>query len=314
MFNLFDSFGDGWNGGFFDVMIGNIIIIYIFDNFNDDGSFNFFVLIVMEGDMIILDFIVGGFGLEVFYNFVDVEFIVIFEDGLVGVFLFGVVFIVSVVCFFCLLLFIGGIDIENICVFCVDVFLIFFDLEGFMIIEFGEVGFMLGMGIFKIIFGVFIIFFNFLENIGYEVYLFVVCVNGDISIIIGFYFFFILFVNDVGVVELFDLVIVCNLGIVDSIILVIFNFGGVFQIFIFYNFVVNGIFGGVNMFMDGFFIGVIGMDSMDIVQFDVFYDLFEFGEYLFEIWMDLEGDSVCINDIICVFIVNILEVMIYFYY
>ena len=54
--NLFDSFGDGWNGGFLDVTIGNTTTTYTLDNFNDDGSFNSFALTVTEGDTIILDF------------------------------------------------------------------------------------------------------------------------------------------------------------------------------------------------------------------------------------------------------------------
>ncbi|WP_425422530.1 T9SS type A sorting domain-containing protein [Phaeodactylibacter xiamenensis] len=312
--NLFDSFGDGWNGGFLDVTIGNTTTTYTLDNFNDDGSFNSFALTVTEGDTIILDFTVGGFGPEVSYNLVDAEFTVIFEDGLVGAPLSGVAFTASAVCPSCPPPPTGGIDIENIRAFRADVSLIPSDPEGSTIIELGEAGFMPGMGTFKTISGASTTLFNLSENTGYEVYLSAACANGDTSITIGPYPFFTPFANDVGVVELLDPVTACNLGIADSITLAISNFGGAPQTLIPYNFAVNGIPGGVNMPTDGLFTGVIGTDSTDIAQFDAPYDLSEPGEYLFEIWTDLEGDSVRTNDTTRVLIVNIPEVTTYPYY
>lgn len=312
--NLFDSFGDGWNGGFLDVTIGNTTTTYTLDNVNDDGSFNSFALTVTEGDTIVLDFTVGGFGPEVSYNLVDAEFTVIFEDGLVGAPQSGVAFSSSAVCPSCPPPPTGGIDIENIRAFRADVSLIPSDPEGETIIELGEAGFMPGMGTFKVISGASTTLFNLSENTNYEIYLAAACANGDTSITIGPYAFATPFANDVGVVELLDPVTACNLGIADSITLAISNFGGAPQTLIPYNFAVNGIPGGVNMPTDGLFTGVIGTDSTDIAQFDAPYDLSEPGEYLFEIWTDLEGDSVRTNDTTRVLIVNIPEVTTYPYY
>jgi len=312
--NLFDSFGDGWNGGFLDVTIGNTTTTYTLDNFNDDGSFNSFALTVTEGDTIILDFTVGGFGPEVSYNLVDAEFTVIFEDGLVGAPQSGVAFSTSAVCPSCPPPPTGGVDIENIRAFRADVSLIPSDPEGSTIIELGEAGFMPGMGTLKTISGASTTLFNLSENTAYEIYLAAACANGDTSIAIGPYAFATPFANDVGVVELLDPVTACNLGIADSITLAISNFGGAPQTLIPYNFAVNGIPGGVNMPTDGLFTGVIGTDSTDIAQFDAPYDLSEPGEYLFEIWTDLEGDSVRMNDTTRVLVVNIPEVTAYPYY
>lgn len=312
--NLIDSFGDGWNGGFLEVTIGSTTTTYTLDNFNDDGSFASFPITVTEGDTIILDFTVGGFGGEVSYNFVDPEFSVIFEDGLVGTPQTGVAFTSSAICPSCPPPPTGGVDIENIRAFRADVSLIPSDPEGGTIIELGEAGFMPGEGNFKTISGASTTLFNLIENTSYEIYLTAACSNGDTSISVGPYSFATPFANDVGVVELLDPITACNLGIADSITLAISNFGGAPQTLIPYNFAVNGIPGGVNMPTDGLFTGVIGTDSTDIAQFDASYDLSEPGEYLFEVWTDLEGDSVRMNDTTRLLVVHIPEVTVYPYY
>lgn len=312
--NLFDSFGDGWNGGFLDVTIGNTTATYTLDNFNDDGEFIAIPLLVTEGDTIILDFTVGGFGGEVSYNLIDAEFNIIFEDGIVGTPQTGVAFTATAFCPSCPPPPTGGVGVENIRAFRADVSLVPSDPEGATIIELGEAGFMPGDGLFKTINGASTTLFNLAENTTYEIYLSAACANGDSSIAIGPYLFSTPFANDVGVVELLNPMTDCNLGIVDSISLAIFNFGGAPQTLIPYNFSVNGIPGGVNMPTDGLFTGVIGTDSTDITQFDISYDLSEPGEYLFEVWTDLEGDSVRMNDTTRVLVVNIPEVTTYPYY
>jgi hypothetical protein len=312
--NLFDSFGDGWNGGFLEVTIGSTTTTYTLDNINDDGSFNSFALTVTEGDTIILDFTVGGFGSEVSYNLTNPEFTIIFEDGLLGTPQSGVAFSTSAVCPSCPPPPAGSVDIENIRAFRADVSLVPSDPEGATIIELGETGFMPGTGTLKTIPGASTTLFNLSENTGYEIYLAAACSNGDTSITVGPFDFATPFANDVGVLDLLNPVTACNLGVADSITLAISNFGGLPQSLIPYNFAVNGIPGGVNMPTDGLFTGVIGTDSTDIARFDVPYDLSEPGEYLFEVWTDLESDSVRMNDTTRVLVVNIPEVTTYPYY
>lgn len=312
--NLIDSFGDGWNGGFLEVTVGAATATYTLDNINDNGSFASFPIAVTEGDTIILDFTVGGFGEEVSYNLVDAEFSVIFEDGLLGAPQSGVAFTANAACPACPPPPSGSVAVENIRAFRADVSLVPSDPQGSTIIELGEAGIPPGNGVFKTISTASTTLFNLSENTSYDIYLAAACANGDTSITIGPYTFATPFATDVGVAGLLDPTTACNLGLADSITLAISNFGGAPQTLIPYNFAVNGIPGGVNMPTDGLFTGVIGTDSTDIAQFDAPYDLSEPGEYLFEVWTDLEGDSVRTNDTTRVLIVNIPEVTEYPYY
>ncbi len=312
--NLSDSFGDGWNGGFLEVTIGNTTTTYTLDNITDNGEFASFPILVTEGDPIILAFTAGGFIGEVSYNLVDAEFNTIFEDGVLGTAQEGIVFESSATCPSCPPVPTSNISIENIRAFRADVSWVPSDPAGTTIIEYGEAGFMPGAGDFKTVSGASTTLFNLAENTAYEVYLSAACSNGDTSITVGPYAFMTPYANDVGVTALLDPVTGCNLDVADSITLNITNFGGLPQTLIPFNFAVNGIPGGVNMPTDGIFTGVIGTDSTDVAEFDAIYDLSEPGEYFFEIWTDLENDSVRTNDTTRVLVVNIPEIVEYPYY
>ena len=78
---LYDSFGDGWNGSFIDVIVNGVATTYTLDNINDDGSFNAFTFPVFEGLPVVLDYTAGAFQNEVSYILYDSDGFQIFTDG-----------------------------------------------------------------------------------------------------------------------------------------------------------------------------------------------------------------------------------------
>lgn len=310
-----DSFGDGWNGCALNITIGGTTTTYALDNINDDGQSLTVGIPVTDGDGITLEFIEGAFIFEVSYTLIDAEFNVVFEDGLAGgAPATGVVFEGTASCPSCPPPITSAVDIENIRAFRADLSWIPSDPAGETIIEYGPAGFVLGEGTNLMAGGAMTTLLNLEENTAYEVYLLAACSNGDTSLAIGPYTFATPYANDVGVADILSPTTDCNLGFIDSISLMISNYGGAPQSLIPFNFSVNGIPGGVNMPTDGVYAGVIGTDSTEFAEFDAGYDLSEPGEYLFEIWTDLLNDSVRTNDTTRLLVVSIPEVTEFPYY
>ena len=79
--DLYDSFGDGWNGSTLTVTINNISTVYTLDNINDDGIFASFMFEVYDGLPVELDYFPGAFQGEVSYQMFDPDGMLLFEDG-----------------------------------------------------------------------------------------------------------------------------------------------------------------------------------------------------------------------------------------
>ena len=106
----------------------------------------------------------------------------------------------------------------------------------------------------------------------------------------------------------------CGLTTMDTVTVILQNFGGAPQSLIPFNFSINGIPGGVPQPIDGFFTGVLGTDSTFTIDFETFADLSVPGEYEILAWTELDGDSDPTNDTFRITITNIPIVADYPYY
>ena len=101
--------------------------------------------------------------------------------------------------------------------------------------------------------------------------------------------------RDVGVTALMNPVSGCGLS-GENVTIGITNFGGEPQAFFNVDFSVNGAPGGVSRPEDGIFTGVLGVDSTEFFTFDARAFLNEPGDYEFKLWTELEDDEVPDND------------------
>ncbi|MCB0636917.1 MAG: hypothetical protein KDC54_09890, partial [Lewinella sp.] len=300
---LYDSFGDGWNGSVLTVSIdGNATDYTLFNDAND--SFNSFPIVVTEGQEVSLSYSPGTFEGEVTYFLYDSDGNLTFSDGpnpTVGT----DIFTFTSVCPSCPSVLSNSVSVDDIRAYYADVSWIPTDPDGVYLLEFGLPGFMNGDGTVIEADGGSGRLQPLEENTMYEFYLSVACSNGDTSQIIGPFAFTTRFANDVGIVMLDSPVTGCGLGISEELSVTLFNFGGLPQSLIPFNYSVNGIPGGVNQPIDGFFTGVLGTDSLFTIPFDMNYDFSEFGDYEIMVWTELDDDSVISNDTFTVTITNI---------
>lgn len=134
------------------------------------------------------------------------------------------------------------------------------------------------------------------EKTNYEVYLATICVPGDTSAFIGPYAFETRWSNDVGAVDIITPADACAIDPLDSVRVILQNFGGQPQTLIPFAYRVNGQDIPINMPRDGVYTGVLGQDSSDLATFDRTFDFSVPGEYLVEIFTQMESDSMPSND------------------
>ena len=300
---LFDSFGDGWNGASITITLNGMEETYTLDNINDDGFFNSFTITVMDGDEIIFDYFPGTFENEVSYALYNSEGQLVWGDGPFPA--IGEIFTGNIICPSCPVPPPGSISIDDVRAFTAEFSWVPSDPNGDYIIEYDTLGFSQGMGTIVSTMDDDITLVNLEENTAYEFYISVACANGDTSNVLGPYPFTTLWANNVGVSNISMPESACGLGIADTIEVTLENFGGNPQSLIPFNYSVNGIPGGVSQPVDGFYTGVLGKDSSVVIAFETTFDFSEPGEYVIQAWTDLEADSVITNDTTTITIVNI---------
>jgi len=291
-----------WTGSSVTVSVDGAAADYTLTDFETNVTFD---IPVVEGDEITVTFNAGVFAAEVSYALLDPNGFILFEDGIIGVPELGEVYSTTAVCPDCAIIDAASVDITDIRAFQVNISWMPVDLEGGTLLQYGESGFMPGDGDFRTANGAATTLTGLMENTAYDLYLATICEEGDTSAFIGPFPFMTLFANDVGVSAVTSPITGCELGISDSIVLNITNFGGTPQTLIPFNFSVNSLPGGVSMPTDGVYTGVLGSDSTDIATFDASFDTSEPGKYLFEVWTDLEEDSDRSNDTTELLLVNL---------
>ncbi len=300
---MFDSFGDGWNGATLTVNIGGQSTVYTVTPQDNNGDFRIVSLLVMEGQTITLTYASGSFEGENTYTLLDNEGNVVFSDGPFPA--LGLVFTGVTTCPECPNVPVGGVAAIDVRAFTARIGWVPSDPQGIYAIEFDTSGFTPGNGNMALALGNRATLTGLRENTEYQYYLSVICANGDTSEAVGPFSFKTLWANNVGVTSILAPQTACGLGPNEEVRVRIRNFGGNPQSLIPIRFSVNGQPAPVNIPIDGFYTGVLGKDSSDVFLFDLRWDFSEPGEYVIRAWTDLQADSLRANDTLTVTILSL---------
>lgn len=287
--NLYDSFGDGWNGSFLTVQSGGTSTNYTFTT----GNFASFQVPVFPNLPVVISFSPGAFLNETSYEIFDPNGILIFQDGpfpQTGVVL---EFIACPTCF-------GPTEFYPVDVNADNATFAWSEAgeSGQYMLEYGPLGFSQGTGTVISTNNTQEKITGLTENTWYDIYLFFTCSDdGAKGKTLGPITFKTLWYNDVGVLGIIEPTAEdCELGPDQLITFYLHNFGQYPQSLIPFNFSVNGVIIPIDFPDDGFYTGVVGNDSSEVVTFQTTYDFSTPGYYLIEIWTSLETDSDLAND------------------
>ncbi len=288
---LFDSFGDGWNGSFLTVTHLGVSTNFGLD-FGDSITYTF---TATSNVPIEFSYTAGSFQNEVTYNIVDPNGIVIFSDGPFPA--TGDVF-TTIACPTCpgpLSAWMSDVNANNAQVSWETSF----GATGAYIVEYGPLGFTLGTGTIDTLTDSFssATLTGLLENSYYDVYVKLDCGN-EFSVPVGPVEFHTLWLNDIGVTGITapDPSLQCNLTANDTVTLEITNFGQSPQTLFEFHYSVNGVPANIPLPQDGLYTGVVGNDSTNTISFETTWDFSAPGIYIIEAWTVLEGDAVPAND------------------
>ncbi len=291
---MFDSFGDGWNGAGLVLEYGTFSETFTV-NFNDNnGDFNIVTFTVPPGATFTLTYEPGFFEGEVTYFIYDITGALIFEDGpnpTVGEVLSGQ-------CSDCAVF---DTEVSNVTSTTADVTFSATEAAESFVVEWGPVGFTLGTGTSTITTDTTFTITGLTANTNYNVYVTPDCNNPDADIAIGGPVAFTTYlVTDVGIGGFASPMVLGCFTEGDSlpISVLIQNFGDAPQQLIpfFYSFeFMTEVDAGDNP-IDGLFTGVVSKDSTEVIDFDDKLFFPEPGYYYFQAWTELEGDENPAND------------------
>lgn len=300
---LYDTFGDGWNGAFLTVIINGDSMRYTLDNQTDNGEFRAFSVPVNDGDTVTLIYTRGGFDNEAAYAIYNPENILVYAAGPNP--LAGIPLRAFADCPSCLVSNPDSVKIIDERAFIATIGWDPSTSSGRYLIEYGKKGFMQGTGTFINTPDTILTIRNLQEKTNYEFYLATICAGNDTSRFIGPYAFQTRWAKDVGVTAIVTPQTQCAISPLDSVTITLKNFGGNPQSLFEYNFSVNGVPGGVTMPADGLFTGVLGKDSTFTLPFDTRYNFSRPGIYEIKAWTKLKDDRDSTNDTTTVIITNI---------
>ncbi len=288
---LYDSFGDGWNGSVLTVTHDGTSTDFTLDDGNQ-GTFTFDVTSNLPIDF---SFSAGAFLNETSYDIVDPNGIVIFSDGPFPQ--TGDVF-TTIACPTCP----GPIDVWMSDVNATNAKMSWIPspgATGSYIIEYGPMGFTLGTGTADTVSNLVktATLTGLTENTWYNAYIKLDC-GTEFSKTIGPLMFKTIWINDVGVSAITapDPNTACNLGPDEIVTIAMTNYGQAPQTLFEFYFAVNGQVAPIPVPQDGLFTGVVGNDSTQIISFETTWDFSAPGFYVIEAWTSMEGDSNPGND------------------
>ncbi len=288
---LYDSGEDGWNGATVTVVIGSTTRTASLP----EGSFRAVNVPATDGSAIRVDFSSGDRDEEVSYALFDAEGQLVFSDGPspdIG----EAVFTGSAMCPSCPAPSERTIRTDDVRAFRADISWMPPNPTGRYVVEFGPAGFTRGTG--RVVEGEEgeARLAELEERTNYDYYVYGICGPEDTSTIQGPYPFRTLWANDVGISAILGPLSDCDLFSTDTVTIALANYGGQPQTLIPYKFSVNEIDGGVPVPFDGFYTGVLGKDSVVVIDFETTFNFSNPGEYEITAWTELENDSNTGND------------------
>ena len=285
---LFDSFGDGWNGSILNINVGGNSTDYTIPPGGDFAEFT-----IGAGSNIAMTFTytAGAFQNEVSYDVIDPDGNIIFSDGPFPA--TGIVY-ETFACPTCP----GAtnLTVDDLFGLAADVSWTDSDSSGVWQVEFGTTGFMPGSGTTFTTNDPFASITGLNENTTYDFYVIKFCDNGDTSALVGPATFTTLALNDVGIIGIVSPSDGCDAGDTEVIKVLLTNFGSNPQSLIPFKYSINGVTANINIPLDGYFTNVIGKDSIIELEFEATGDFSQGGSYEIAAWTELDGDSKLSND------------------
>lgn len=299
---MFDSYGDGWNNGLLTVASGATLQVFTMNNFTDDGIDSTLYFSVLNAEPLTFSWSPGFFDYEVSFAVYDYSGNLVFQSGVIQP---GVLFSGVGVCPDCLKP--ENIVFENIYATHAKIRWTPVGVGPYVgwHVIYGPAGFVPGPGVGDTVYVNLpkITLTGLAEKTGYDFYLLQDCGAAGFAELGGPYSFETYWSDDVGISAVLSPQNSCDLGF-EEVTIVLSNYGSDPQSLIPYNFSVNGIPGGVSQPQDGFYTGVLGKDSAEVIAFETFFDFSEPGEYLIAVWTEMTGDEDVSNDTLYYRIVN----------
>ena len=137
----------------------------------------------------------------------------------------------------------------------------------------------------------------------YDAYVINDCGAGEVSAPLGPLKFETYWTNDVGISKVVTPISGCDLG-VETLTILMSNYGSAPQSLVPFTFTVNGQEVGVPQPDDGFYTGVLGKDSSEMIEFETTYDFSAPGEYVIQVFTQMGGDEDFSNDTVTYYLVG----------
>jgi len=295
--NMVDYFGDGWNGGILTITSGTEVQTFTIDSpflGTGDGEDSTVVFLVNAGVPLLLTWSAGAYDEEVFFQLLDYNGNPVYTSGTLNS---GLLFLGEGVCPSCL----KPIDFKTENVYDTRAKLRWTPVGasptiGWWVI-YGPEGFVPGPGVGDTVYVTLpkVTLTGLQKKTFYDVYVVQDCGDGDASAPVGPLNFETYWTNDVGVAGVLTPTSGCDLG-VETLTILMNNYGAAPQSLIPFNFTVNGQEAGVPQPQDGFYTGVLGKDSSEIIEFETTYDFSAPGEYVIQVFTQMGGDEDFTND------------------
>jgi hypothetical protein len=305
---MFDSFGDGWNGCKLTITSGGNSVTYTLDNINDDGIDSTLTFTVIDGAPLVFTYTTVSFPWEVSFRIFDNTGALFFESNAPSA---GTLYNGIGDCIEC-----GqpsGLAVENI--WDTRVRLRWQPNSGgtnapvSWRVVYGPQGFSLNGGAGDTLVAPLnkLTIQGLQKKTWYDAYVQQYCgAVGGYSDFTGPISFQTYWTNDIGVTDVISPVNGCDLSM-DSVKVIIKNFGSAPQSLFTYSYAVNGQQAPVVPPADGFYTGILGKDSSVVIAFETLSDFSVSGEYRLDVFTELNTDEDLQNDTFTYYFTNRLK-------
>lgn len=305
--DMSDSFGDGWNGGVLTITTGSTSQEFYLTNTADDGIDSTVYFLVTPGASFEMSWESGNYDEEVGFSVINYDGVEVFAIDPGDLDQEGVLFTGTGVCPACVL----PVNIVNESIYDKRAKIKWTpgigseSATGWWVI-YGPEGFTPGPGVGDTAYVSTpkVTLTGLTPKTKYSYYVKQNC-GGSNSNLAGPFHFETYWSNDVAVTGIVTPQSDCELGI-EVIRFQLSNPGANPQTLIPYTFLVNGQPGGVPQPEDGYYTGVIGKDSTEVIAFETTYNFSDPGEYEITVITQMTGDEDLSNDTLRYYINNVL--------